>query len=294
MDSFSGDTEVPSKRSISNVAKETAGIEKANFLSVLNLEHSRLPNSFDVEQGILSGIVLLRLETANRNIEVGGVIFKDNNNEPKVRVIIPRSDLKSRYLSIAPYRVIDERNIDFYLKRHQEFEKGLKRGIFEEQAFFVDSNTAREYRHFFEALIQEGKEIIIDGTPIAPVHTHPSGTLPSQVDFSHTTWGFEPAEIVVTSGWTYFLIPTKQTPDLSGDSSSKLNLSNFKTMIDEEDKQEQAVTHLIRSANDRQQPIVEEAARNSVRLKSLTDDSIKHNVGFYVLEKGKSVATRIA
>ena len=65
-------------------------------------------------------------------------------------------------------------------------------------------------------------------------------------------------------------------------------------MIDEEDKQEQAVTHLIRSANDRQQPIVEEAARNSVRLKSLTDDSIKHNVGFYVLEKGKSVATRIA
>lgn len=156
---------------------------------------------------------------------------------------------------------------------------------------------AEKYRYFFEKLVQEGKEVIIDGTPIAPVHTHPSGHLPSQGDFAHVVSGefrYKRPEIVVTSDWAYFLFPTKQTPDLYKDPSGKFQLHDFKAMEQQQYELEDVVVdHILSISGKRNQEDAQRLARNAVRLKTLTDDCVKYNVGFYALEKGKSVAQRI-
>lgn len=297
MDNFSGDVESANKGSASKVTKETTGIGKAKFLSILNSEHSRLPDSFDVEPGILSGVELLRAETANRKVEVGGILFRDNNKEPKIKVISPSKELAKSNIAYISYRTIDEGNIDFYLETHQKHEGGMRRALFEEQVYFVDSNLVGKYRHFFEAFVQEGREVIIDGIAISPVHTHPSGNLPSQGDFAHVVWGplnLRSPEIVVTSDWVYFLIPTKQTPDLYKDPSGKFQLHDLKAMYEQEYQEEIVVVdHLIASPEGEEAKSTKDSATNAVRLKMLQDNCAKYNVGFYALEKGKSLATRI-
>lgn len=296
MDNFSGDKEVPSiKESTGKVGKETPGITRDNFLSVLNLEHAKLPDSFFVGESFLSGLDLLRQKTLEKQVEVGGVLFKDAKSEPKIHIIEPTPSNNS-YFAGVEFHSLNENNIEAALKHQMEH---LGEDFLKQRVYFVDSALAQKYRYFFENLIQDGQSVIVDGKPLAPIHSHSSDNLPSSGDFDHVLTGPSGAEdsstaspeIVVTKDWAYFLIPTNQTPDLLIDSvTGKAIVGDFGRIIRQSDEEDVVVNHLMTISEKGN----EEGSRNAVRLKNLKDKCLKYNVGFYTLAKGESVAKRIA
>ena len=295
MDNFSGDTEIPSKGSASKVVKETSDIDRDNFLSVLNSEHSKLPVSFSIGGSLQSGFDLLRKETLDSKVEIGGVLFKDVINEVKVHRISPTA-LNSDSLVGFGFYSLNESNIEHELRYYAE--DGEKKSFFKTQVYFTDSALAQKYRYFFEKLIQDGKSVIVDGKPLAPIHSHPSGNLPSSGDFDHVLSpsgdGNLIPEVVLTEDWVYFLFPTRQTPDLSVGAFGEFKMKDPYEGIRNEEGEDRAAKHLLATSGKDSSEEHRNKALNAVRLKVITDKCLKYNVGFYALAKGESVAKRIA
>ncbi len=264
--------------------------EKTNdFTSVLDKNYSSLPDHFNVSKSLLSRFAQIRKETERRKAEIPGVLYKDDKNELKIKVIT--KSVSNSYFgdssSFVPidYRNATEEGIKFLFLSYRAQNKGWKSDV-----YFTTPELAQKYNHLFKELNKDGREVII-GTPLTPIHSHPSGNMPSVGDFNKTLLGpssrseaaAEP-EIVVTSDWVYFLIPTKQTPDMSSEARKLMDLGVG------EPEEDRAVEHLSIKSGMKENDV---NLRNAVRLKTITDMCLKYNVGFYVLAKGENEAKRI-
>jgi hypothetical protein len=286
VDKFSGDAEVPVNKSSSKTINETTIVEKDNLLSALGQEYSKLPSSFFVADSLLSGIELLRTQTSEKKIEIGGIIFENNKNELKIQIINPTKDSNNSMVRID-CKPIDEKNIDGPL-----FWESRSPGVnqYGHDIYLVKSELADRYRHLFKKLIRDGKNVLIDSSLIARIHSHPSGNLPSPGDFDLILWGKENiSNVVLTEDWVYFLVPTIQTPDLSVDTDGQYKTKDPYELARKEDEEDIIVDHLLSVSQKENRS----KALNAVRLKVITDECLKNNIGFYALARGESIARRI-
>ena len=247
----------------------------------------------------MSGFASIMKETEKRGCEIGAVLYRDDKNELKVKVITESKEypwLVSSGLSAVSYWPLDEEDIRRLMNRWHGSKPALK-GF---DLYFMSPELAQKYPHLLKALKENennesGREVVV-GTPIAPIHSHPSGNLPSSADFNHEFFpgegGTAAPEIVVSRDWTYFLVATKQTPDAEHD--LKLREKVERERLGDED--ENTVKHiLLQSGKEYRAEDSEDTMKaiNALRQKNLTDDCLKYYVGFYVLAKGEATAKRV-
>lgn len=258
-----------------------------SFLSAIDADYSHLPRVFEVESGFLDGISLIRVETEIEKTEVGGVLTRDREGRTALKMAGKKGETFE--LSMAE---ITDKNFRWYTEgmiktRDDEGNNNL-------DIAFVDKDIANANAEYFKGLVDNGMEVVLDKTPIGVVHSHPSGNLPSTGDFAQTVnhaslaSSVRPAEVVVTADYVYFLLPTKQTPDLIDEVYTQDG--RWKWAKDEET----TVRHLADAArgNGVQNPNPE-SYRNAFRYKFLQEQCAKNNVGFYALKTGDTTAQRI-
>lgn len=120
------------------------GREK-NLLLSADVEYSKLPDSFEVGSKVIDGFELLRKETLERKVEVGGVLFTDSKDEPKIQIIEPLSGYTSASIVPISFRLIDEENIKGLMYWKSQENRNKKRfDISEPQIYFANSHYGRK------------------------------------------------------------------------------------------------------------------------------------------------------
>lgn len=261
-----------------NVSPSMLGLEKVDY--------NKLPNAFEVEEGILEGVELLRDMTKREDMEVGGVLVKDKAGKLSIRVAGEKGD-GGFSLKMAE---IDEENLDWFTG-DQIYSK-TKEGKPAFDIVFVQSKIAENFPQYFKGLMDIGTDVVFDRIPVGVVHTHPSGNLPSTGDFSHVVTSppyssSAKSEIVVTSDYVYFLVPTKQTPDL--EEKVLMQGGREKWEADEDS----TIHYLSEAAKNKEIGRESNSPLNAHRYQFLKQQCTENNVGFYILGIGDNVATRV-
>ncbi len=250
---------------------------------ILNQERNyhTLPTSFEVPESVSGAISLLRKKMQSENVEDGGVLMTDKEEN----ITFSHVGRKGDFFVLSAVNITDA-NIDVYMRMLQNLNpKG------EDFLPFFDAVTAPKQladtqQPFFHTLVQKGVKLYMDKIIISIIHSHPSGNLPSIGDFTQAaTANFEGSkypEIVVTNEYSYFLLPTNQTPDLT----EVLVKSGERERLTE--TEDLTVKRLQESSGKGEKGIT-----NAIRHRFLQENCTKYNLGFYAMESGKPTAQRV-
>lgn len=254
---------------------------------ITRFEYTQLVPSFDVESNLIDGLNLLRVQTGEKKVEVGGVIYIDSHNTFKIATTLTG---ESNAIEIG-YNNLTLENIEEHIKLDRVFRLSPESHRQKNEIFFATTTVIEKYPHFFKQLTDWGNTIITDGKPVAPVHSHPSGNLPSNGDFCHVLIpGFDSEtnkpEVVVTAGWVHMLIPTKETPSLHEEDPFEF--------IQEMNREEDEILQHLQNNQQNSSVIDKNAMANAVKQKLLLKYCRKYNVGYYVLPAGKTTANLIS
>jgi hypothetical protein len=259
--------------------------KKVNPLGMSEVNYNELPWSFEVGEEFVDAVNLVRQKTEIEKTEVGGVLMKDQAGKLGFKTAGGKGDPFP--LNMAE---ITDKNLDFSMKAQAL----LDFPAFTEDIVFVSKMIADNNPHYFKRLIDMGAEVVLDRVPAGVLHSHPSGNLPSTGDFIATviddslSSSTSIPEIVVTSEYTYFLFPTKQTVALT---SETLRRGTYEKWVGEENE---TVNHLaeIDKANGVKNPNVDSHI-NAFRYNFLRNHCLENNVGFYALKNGEKNVQRV-
>jgi len=245
------------------------------------VEYSELQRRFPLDSGVIDAINLLRNTIHPSAPESGAILTKTTANE-----------LKPVSVGKPGQGVVEMRHLTLDEKWIRWIESGRVK-VFEEpkesspHIVFAPKTLAEQHADTFKKFIDAGIQVRLDAVPCALFHTHPSGNLPSSGDVSQILYDFQGTRLIegiVTKTETFFLIPSKQTPDLSSSEKYRFPLM----FTDEMERQEGSVVeHLLSKGKS------SVGAINAARYELLRTASSRYDFGLYCVIAGKIEAERI-
>ena len=239
-------------------------------------EYPKLPSELSFEDKLLGGIENLRPTDSSNLVERGGVIIQTPTNEI---AIVEGGRPGEVFGLVAPE--ITEDNIADYLEGQVIL---FRDGKPLKDMLIVDWQVLDKNRAYFKSLMDQGMKVVI-GSMLGKIHSHPSGNLPSPTDAISALFPLsegKKSEAVVTGEWTYFIVPTIQTPDL-------FLTDPYRNVLQQLDKDDEETA--------KQQKLGSyppgEGPQNAWRLKMIQDLCTKNSAGFYSLKRGDKAARRV-
>jgi hypothetical protein len=237
--------------------------------------YAKLPPELVIEDKLLAGIEELRPHGTDNLVENGGVLIQAADN---IITVIQGGKSGETFSLNAPS--ITETNISDYLDGQYVLfrdDKPLKDMI------IVDWQVLNKNKAYFKDLMDKGMKVII-GSSLGTIHSHPSGNLPSPTDTISTLYETEDknSEVIVTSDWTYFLVPSLETPDLFLTDPHR----NLLVPLNKGDKDVE-----LEQKNGKYLP--GEGPINTYRLSVIKNLCQENNVGFFCLKKGDKIARKV-
>jgi hypothetical protein len=264
--------------------------KKQNLLGMSEVNnYNELPGAFEVGEEFTDAVTLLRHRTETEKTEVGGVLTKDQEGKLGFKTAGEKGDI----FALSMVQITDE-NKRFFTEERVLCKQDGKPTL---DIAFVPKKIADNNSQYFKNLVDMGTEVVLDRVPAGRLHSHPSGNLPSPVDFGHVVAesGFSSSksipEIIVTSEYTYMLFPTKQTKNLSDDQMTKNGVGMAWGWGTEEAETAKRLGEIDEANGIKNQD--KNAHFNALRYNFLRSRCMEHNVGFYALKNGEKTAQRV-
>lgn len=238
--------------------------------------YPRLPSKLNIGDKLLCGIDQLRPNNTSLLVERGGVLLQTPNNE----IIIIECGKPGETFELRAQQITDE-DVEEYIKSpYMLFHKDKPTN----DMIIVEWPVLDRNRAYFKSLMDKGMKVLM-GTKLGAIHSHPSGNLPSPFDVGQALYTHherKESEVVVTNGWSYFLIPSLQTPDLWETDEDMEMLLTLLESDQEVWKQQESGSYAPGEG-----PIT------TYRYKMIQDLCQEYCVGFYTLKEGEKTAQRV-
>lgn len=238
---------------------------------------SELPQEFTIGQTFLAGVERLVPKPEDVDVENGGTIVNGATGE--IRIVEGQRSITYEDQAWP----ITKTNVSHFANGERLIINPKTKRPFV-RVLIAEENAYEGNEVFFKEAEKLGIKVVL-GEKIGVAHSHPSGNFPSPNDIAATVYhGAEGklSEIVVTPEWTYFIVPTIETPDMFITDEHRAQLEPMEK-IDMERKKIQDSGHHLPG----------EGSLNEARYRMLKNICEQQNVAFYSMRKGQNIAKRI-